>query len=256
MKEKEQFPKVMTKEDTKELLSIIESLNSKLSPEDKIGFNLQYRQVKIPNNVLQELKKRKAESVKAIDKEKMDEVLFLYEKNKSEDEQIKRAKLIEIENLDKTLKRLNTEEAELIRENENIKFNKNNLQQRTNDMKNLINRRKKEYDKKVEELEKMKELSKELDSIHQEKSKINKDWEEFEIYIKKREKIQKAENDLKSKLCILCFEQIRMIYYSFCGHLSLCKKCYSKTNKYEKKCPICFEKSELVVKILDEKKGY
>ena len=49
-KDNEEFPKVMNREDTKELVSIIENINSQAEPNAKIGLNLQYRQVKIPSN--------------------------------------------------------------------------------------------------------------------------------------------------------------------------------------------------------------
>lgn len=58
-KDGEQFPKVMTKQDKDELVSIINKLNSGVEPKDKIGFNIQYRQVKIPANIYFSLKKEK-----------------------------------------------------------------------------------------------------------------------------------------------------------------------------------------------------
>ena len=256
IKDKEQFPKIMTKEDTKELISVIDSLNSKLSPEDHIGFNLQFRQVKIPINVLQELKNRKIESMKTMGEEEINETNIIYEKYKSEDEKIRRVKLIEFENLDKSIKKLNTEEIELFRENENKRANINKLKDRVNIMRSQLITRKEEYNKKYKELQNLVEYSKELESILQKKMKVSQDWYKFENFVKKREKINKSEYDLKKKLCFLCHEEIKMIFYTGCGHLALCKKCYSQTHKYEKKCPICFVKSELVVKILDLKKGY
>lgn len=256
IKDKEQFPKIMTKEDTKELISVIDSLNSKLSPEDHIGFNLQFRQVKIPINVLQELKKRKIESMKTMGEEEINKTNVVYDKYKSEDEAIRRVKLIEFENIDKSIKKLNTEETELCRENESKRANISNLKERVSIMRSQLIKREVEYNKKDEELQRVENLSKELDSSRQQKLKLSQEWYKFENYVKKREKINKSEYELKKKLCFLCHEEIKMIFYTACGHLALCKKCYSQTHKYEKKCPICYVKSELVVKILDFKKGY
>ena len=50
-KEAEQFRNIMNKEDTKELSSIISSLNSTSSQKENIGLNLQYRQVKLTMSI-------------------------------------------------------------------------------------------------------------------------------------------------------------------------------------------------------------
>ena len=51
-KELEKFPNIMPKEDLKELSSIINLLNSTANPDEKIGLNLQYRQLKVPEKTL------------------------------------------------------------------------------------------------------------------------------------------------------------------------------------------------------------
>ena len=256
IKENEQFPKVITKEDTKELISIIESLNSKLSPQDKIGFNLQYRQVKLPSNVFQELKKRKSESMKIIDKEKVDKINLLYEKNKSKDEQINRAKLLEIENLEKNLKKLNREEADILRECENSTLNLSNLRTKTNNMRYELRERNKEYDKKESEYNNDNTQFNETEKYYQEILNKREEKSVLENYRKKKFKVEKEEKELKRMLCHACQGEKKMIYYSACRHLSLCKKCYSKYNKYEKNCPICNKISELILKITEENKKY
>ena len=62
-KEEENFPNIMTKEDTKELSNIINLLNSKTdNPDEKIGLNLQYRLIKIPENIYNKIKERNSNS--------------------------------------------------------------------------------------------------------------------------------------------------------------------------------------------------
>ena len=111
IKEEEKFPNIMTKEDTKELSSIINLLNSKSNPDEKIGLNLQYRQVKLPKNIYILLKERKKNSQNYLEKEKKDanikSIIAQYEENKSIEEQYIRGKKFEIDSLDKKIKKLN-----------------------------------------------------------------------------------------------------------------------------------------------------
>ena len=81
-KEAEQFPNIMNKEDTKELSSIISSLNSTSSQKENIGLNLQYRQVKLSMSIYESLKQRKKNTQKILEEEKKDQniidILSLY----------------------------------------------------------------------------------------------------------------------------------------------------------------------------------
>ena len=135
-KENEECPKVMTKEDTKEIISIVETLNRGKDPKDKIGLNLQYRQIKLLSNVYFSLKNRKNKKLNNSDKEKEENILSIYEKNKSEEEQFNHRQLLEIENLNKKLKNINQEEIEMSREYEIITNNILNLRSKIDNLRN------------------------------------------------------------------------------------------------------------------------
>lgn len=255
-KENEDFPKVMTKEDTKELISIIETINSQADPKDKIGLNLQYRQLKLPSNVYFALKNRKNMQLKNTDKEKEEKILSEYEKNKSLEEQYNRRQLLEIEHLNKILKKLNQEEVEMSREFDNITNNITNLKNKTEILRN-------EKDKNINSvLEKeieVRQCAEELERLKNEcEFQLNEHekMKEYEKLVEEKEKLNKDEENIKKILCHNCHTKKRVIYYTGCKHLSLCKKCYSEHKEFEKRCPICHKISELVVKILEENKRY
>lgn len=253
-KENEQFPKVMTKEDTRELISVIESLNSKLDQEDKIGINLQYRIVKLSSFVLNYLKQRKMESSKCKEKEKEkgENILNIYEKNKSEEEQFNRRQSLELEKLNKKLKLLKAEEEDIDSEIKKIETNIDNYNIKTNKLRveedkinNII------VQKEIE----AKQIEEELINVENEYEK-NRDclerWEEYEKYIDRKEKINHEEEKINKMLCCKCNKNIKTIYYSKCKHLALCKKC-----PYSQRCPLCSKNSEFVVKVREEEdKGY
>jgi hypothetical protein len=71
-KEDEQFPYIMSKEDTKELSSIINLLNASSPENEKIGLNLQYRQVKIPQTIYNQLNQRKLNCKNYLENEEKD----------------------------------------------------------------------------------------------------------------------------------------------------------------------------------------
>ena len=255
-KEAEQFPNIMNKEDTKELSSIISSLNSTSSQKENIGLNLQYRQVKLPMSIYESLKQRKKNTQKILEEEKKDQniidILSLYEDNKSTEEQYKRGKMLESENLDKKIKKLNSEENELLLEAENFKNNANTLNQKIksiNDDKDKIcnNIMMNELEQKNNN-DKIMELQAKIET----KIRSNENHKNFEKYLEEQKKIKEKQNYIKTKLCYKCKQQPRIYYYSLCNHLVLCRNCYSNNNNNNGNniiCPICSEVSELIIKV-------
>lgn len=255
-KEAEQFPNIMNKEDTKELSSIISSLNSTSSQKENIGLNLQYRQVKLPMSIYESLKQRKKNTQKILEEEKKDQniidILSLYEDNKSTEEQYKRGKMLENENLDKKIKKLNSEENELLLEAENFKNNANTLNQKIksiNDDKDKIcnNIMMNELEQKNNN-DKIMELQTKIET----KIRSNENHKNFEKYLEEQKKIKEKQNYIKTKLCYKCKQQPRIYYYSLCNHLVLCRNCYSNNNNNNGNniiCPICSEVSELIIKV-------
>ena len=255
-KEAEQFPNIMNKEDTKELSSIISSLNSTSSQKENIGLNLQYRQVKLPMSIYESLKQRKKNTQKILEEEKKDQniidILSLYEDNKSTEEQYKRGKMLENENLDKKIKKLNSEENELLLEAENFKNSANTLNQKLksiNDDKDKIcnNIMMNELEQKNNN-DKIMELQAKIET----KIRSNENHKNFEKYLEEQKKIQEKQNYIKTKLCYKCKQQPRIYYYSLCNHLVLCRNCYSNNNNNNGNniiCPICSEVSELIIKV-------
>ena len=255
-KEAEQFPNIMNKEDTKELSSIISSLNSTSSQKENIGLNLQYRQVKLPMSIYESLKQRKKNTQKILEEEKKDQniidILSLYEGNKSTEEQYKRGKMLESENLDKKIKKLNSEENELLLEAENFKNNANTLNQKIksiNDDKDKIcnNIMMNELEQKNNN-DKIMELQAKIET----KIRSNENHKNFEKYLEEQKKIKEKQNYIKTKLCYKCKQQPRIYYYSLCNHLVLCRNCYSNNNNNNGNniiCPICSEVSELIIKV-------
>ena len=255
-KDNEQFPKIMTKEDTKELISLVETLNKNAEPKDKIGLNLQYRQVKIPSDIYHSLKNRKNDSLKSLEKEKIEKIESLYEENKSKEEQFNRRMQLEIEKYDKKLKKLNAEEAELGLDYDGIMTNIAHIR---NDTEKLRNEKEESYNfilKNENEEKKLKEELEKLQKNYEEKILKQQIFKDFDEYIERNNKIINEEKKVKELLCFKCKMKLRKIYYSGCKHLALCKECYSNNKKYEKKCPICSQISELVIKILDVNKNY
>ena len=255
-KENEEFPKVMTKEDTKELISIVETLNRGKDPKDKIGLNLQYRQIKLPSNVYFSLKNRKNKKLNNSDKEKEDNILFIYKQNKSEEEQFNRRQLLEIENLNKKLKYLNQEEIEMSREYENITNNIISLRSKIDNLRNEKERTSHFVLEKEIELRSYTNTFEQLRNEYEMKLNEHEQLKEYEKYIEGKEEYIKDEEKVKKILCHYCHNKKRIIYYTGCKHLSLCKKCYSEHKEFEKRCPICYKISELVVKILEDNKRY
>ena len=255
-KEAEQFPNIMNKEDTKELSSIISSLNSTSSQKENIGLNLQYRQVKLPMSIYESLKQRKKNTQKILEEEKKDQniidILSLYEDNKSTEEQYKRGKMLENENLDKKIKKLNSEENELLLEAENFKNSANTLNQKIksiNDDKDKIcnNIMMNELEQKNNN-DKIMELQTKIET----KIRSNENHKNFEKYLEEQKKIKEKQNYIKTKLCYKCKQQPRIYYYSLCNHLVLCRNCYSNNNNNNGNniiCPICSEVSELIIKV-------
>ena len=255
-KEAEQFPNIMNKEDTKELSSIISSLNSTSSQKENIGLNLQYRQVKLPMSIYESLKQRKKNTQKILEEEKKDQniidILSLYEDNKSTEEQYKRGKMLENENLDKKIKKLNSEENELLLEAENFKNNANTLNQKIkaiNDDKDKIcnNIMMNELEQKNNN-DKIMELQTKIET----KIRSNENHKNFEKYLEEQKKIKEKQNYIRTKLCYECKQQPRIYYYSLCNHLVLCRNCYSNNNNNNGNniiCPICSEVSELIIKV-------
>ena len=253
-KEAEQFPNIMNKEDTKELSSIISSLNSTSSQKENIGLNLQYRQVKLPMSIYESLKQRKKNTHKILEEEKKDQniidILSLYEDNKSTEEQYKRGKMLENENLDKKIKKLNSEENELLLEAENFKNNANTLNQKIksiNDDKDKICN-----NIMMNELEQKNNNDKiiELQAKIEIKIRNNENHKNFEKYLEEQKKIKEKQNYIKTKLCYKCKQQPRIYYYSLCNHLVLCRNCYSNNNNNNNIiCPICSKVSELIIKV-------
>ena len=255
-KEAEQFPNIMNKEDTKELSSIISSLNSTSSQKENIGLNLQYRQVKLPMSIYESLKQRKKNTQKILEEEKKDQniidILSLYEDNKSTEEQYKRGKMLENENLDKKIKKLNSEENELLLEAENFKNNANTLNQKIksiNDDKDKICN-----NIMMNELEQKNNNDKiiELQAKIETKIRSNENHKNFEKYLEEQKKIKEKQNYIRTKLCYKCKQQPRIYYYSLCNHLVLCRNCYSNNNNNNGNniiCPICSEVSELIIKV-------
>ena len=249
-KEAEQFPNIMNKEDTKELSSIISSLNSTSSQKENIGLNLQYRQVKLPMSIYESLKQRKKNTQKILEEEKKDQniidILSLYEDNKSTEEQYKRGKMLENENLDKKIKKLNSEENELLLEAENFKNNANTLNQKIksiNDDKDKIcnNIMMNELEQKNNN-DKIMELQTKIET----KIRSNENHKNFEKDLEEQKKIKEKQNYIKTKLCYKCKQQPRIYYYSLCNHLVLCRNCYSNNNNNNGNniiCPICSEVS-------------
>ena len=252
IKEEEKFPNIMTKEDTKELSSIINLLNSKSNPDEKIGLNLQYRQVKLPKNIYILLKERKKNSQNYLEKEKKDanikSIIAQYEENKSIEEQYIRGKKFEIDSLDKKIKKLNLEEIELSQEVNNFNNKLDNLaekmkstQMERDKIKNII---------KASELEE-KNMKNKISEL-EEKNRINynkiKKLNELKTYLKEKKQVNEDEINIKKMLCYECKNQPRIYYYAKCQHLALCENCYAKM-KQNSKCPICNENNELVVKV-------
>ena len=251
-KESEEFPKIMSKEDTKELSSIINLLNSSSANNEKIGLNLQYRQVKLPQNIYNSLKERKLKAQNYLENETKNEnnvkVISLYEENKSTEEQYIRSKIFEIENLERKIKKLKLEEAKLNQESENARnslINSNaeleNVKEEKNRIQNYINNNKTEGKKLEEKIA-------EIQEINIKKMKKKENLKSLERYRNERNRAKEDDYQIKKLLCVKCNEHPRDYFYTKCQHLALCKNCYIKANNSE--CPICKQKSELVMKVL------
>ena len=249
----DQFPTIMSKDDTRELLSIIETINSNEDQTNKIGLNLQFRHLRIPEKILQSLIDRKNEvkSIKTKEKENSENILNIYEDNKNMVEDYEREKYFDIERMDKEIKQYNKEEGELDREMEQIIKDISDLKAKTNNIRYENDKKNKFIMKNEIEAKKMEENIDNLNKEYDEKLNKTEAWKEFKNYIKKKEEINNEEKTIKNMFCVLCKAQKRKIYYLGCQHLVLCKKCYGSNKKYEKKCPICSKISELVVR-LDE----
>lgn len=256
--ENDQFPTILSKEDTRELLSIIETINSNEDQKNKIGLNLQFRQLRIPEKILQSLIDRKNEvkNLKTKDKEIIEKILNIYDDNKNNVEIYEREKNFDIERMDKEIKQYNMEESELDSEIEKTIKKIKDVKDNTNEIRYENDNRNKYIMKNEIEVKTMEEnidiLNKEYDA------KLNKSeaWKELKNYIKNKEKINTEEKAVKNLFCVICKREKRKIYYLGCQHLALCKKCYSENKKYEKKCPICSKISELVVRLDEIKKSY
>lgn len=255
-KEAELYPNIMKKEDTKELSSIINLLNSTSSPNEKIGLNLQYRQVKLPQKIINDLKERKTRAQKYLENEKKDEnninIIALYEENKSKEEQYKRDKLIENNNLEKNIKKLNSEENNLMQEIENIQNNLKNLSQKINIIKSEKERIQNSIRKfKLDEI-KISENFAETKEKNNKKLKELEKLKNVENIMKEKKNIKEEELIIKKFLCYKCKVQPRIFYYSSCEHLALCKNCYVHTE--HPKCPICLrENNQFIIKVILEK---
>ena len=255
-KDAEQFPKVMTKKDKDELVSIINKLNSGVEPKDKIGFNIQYRQVKIPANIYFSLKKKKKDYNQILDKEKKNIILTQFEENKSIEENFERKKSLEIEDLNKKIKKLNNEYSDLIRDKEIISNNSINTDNITKKLREDIDKIKSKIEIYQSEVNKSNQEYYKLLKEKDEKTERQEVLNCLEKYIKDKMLLIEEQKRIKKMLCYKCESKVRMIFYCGCSHLALCKDCYRENKIFEKKCPICHKISELVVKILEENKNY
>ena len=256
-KEEENFPNIMTKEDTKELSNIINLLNSKTdNPDEKIGLNLQYRLIKIPENIYNKIKERNSNSKNNFEKAKKDpEFLSIkkeYDENKSKEELYIRGKDYEIDCLDKNIKQLHKKENELIQQVNNFKTKLDDLSQKitsTQRERDTIKNNIKQFELDAKN---MKEKIAELDEINKINYEKIKKKNEYKNYLKEKKEVDEDEANIKKLLCFECQKQPRIIYYSKCQHLALCENCYNK-GKQNSECPICHEISELIVKVSLEK---
>ena len=257
-KDSEYFQKIMTKEDTKELSSIINLLNSK-SPDEKIGLNLQYRQIKIPQSIYNSLKERKLKAQKFLENEKTEQnninIISLYEDNKAREEQYIREHMINMENIEKKIRKLNHEENDILQEIENIKNNIYNLSQKYNNLKIELEKSKNFISLNQVEEKKIHEKINEMKEKKKKKKKIIENKKLYEKYNEEKKKIKEEEIKIKKMLCVKCQSQPRIYYYTGCKHLALCKNCYVHSNN-AKKCPICSKISELLIKVNIEKPNY
>ena len=255
-KEAEEFPKIMSKEDTKELSSIINLLNTSSAQNEKIGLNLQYRQVKLPQNIYNSLKERKLKALNYLDKDTKNEynvgVTSLYEENKSTEEQYIRSKIFEIENLERKIKKLKSEEAKLNQECDNVRKSLIisdqdliKIKEEKNQINNYINKSKNEENETEKKIKEIQELNKK-------KMQKKENLKNIEKYRKEKNRIKEDESKIKKLLCLECNAQPRHYYYTKCQHLALCKNCYNKKDN-NSICPICKQSSELVIKVLIEK---
>ena len=253
-KELEKFPNIMPKEDLKELSSIINLLNSTANPDEKIGLNLQYRQLKVPEKTLllieEKIKNANRYLKNEIKDENIQRINRTYEDNKSKEEIFIRNKEIEKDNLDKTIKKLNLEEVGLSQEYENINNRLYNLDENMNairkdnekiknSIKSMENERK-NLENKISELEVQNKIN------YDKKKKLN----ELNAYLKEQKELKEEEENIKEMLCYKCKSQPRIYYYSECKHLALCKDCFETIEKNT--CPICKNNNELVMKVLLE----
>lgn len=255
-KDNEEFPKVMTKQDKDELISIIDILNSQSEPKDKIGINLQYRQVKIPINVMLSFKNRKNEYHKFLENEKNDKIISEYEENKSKEEQFNRRKAIEIENLTKNIKKLNCEESELQQEIDNISNNLINIKIKTDKIGKEKDRCKSNILKYEYDLNNLNQEVEKLQQENEEKIQRQERLRALDKYIEERKRLRDKEEILKNMLCYKCKSRLRNVFYSNCKHLALCRECYKENKSFDKRCPICLKVSEMVIKILSENMNY
>ena len=251
-KESEQYPRIMSKEDTKELSSIINLLNSSSAENEKIGLNLQYRQVKIPQTIYNALNQRRLNCKNYLENEKKDknnnDIIDLYEENKSAEENFIRSKMFEIENLEKKIKKLNSEEAQLIQEIDNGKNNLKNLSQKLNLIQNE-NEKIKNFIKSNESEEKNMQIKiKEIQEQNIKQKEKLENLKNVEKYTKEKQRIKEEESKIKKMLCYKCKSQPRIVYYSVCEHLALCKNCHAEAG-YNLKCPICKLDNEFVFNV-------
>ena len=251
-KEDEQFPYIMSKEDTKELSSIINLLNASSPENEKIGLNLQYRQVKLPQTIYNQLNQRKLNCKNYLENEEKDinnvNILDLYEENKSAEEQFIRGKIFEIENLDKKIKKLNSEETQLQQEIDNGRINLQNLSKELNTIKEENEKIKNFIKSNATEEKNMQNKIMELQEHNNKQIKKLNNLKNVEEFAKEKKRIKEEEIKIKKMLCYKCKSQPRIVYYSKCKHLALCKNCIAKMEN-EAKCPICSEVSELIIKV-------
>ena len=144
--------------------------------------------------------------------------------------------------------KLKLEEAKLNQESENARnslINSNaeleNVKEEKNRIQNYINNNKTEGKKLEEKIA-------EIQEINIKKMKKKENLKSLERYRNERNRAKEDDYQIKKLLCVKCNEHPRDYFYTKCQHLALCKNCYIKANNSE--CPICKQKSELVMKVL------
>lgn len=267
VKESQEFPRIMNKQEKKELQDIIKIMNSTNQGTGRgiIGYNLQYNQVKCPIEIMEEIDQKIREydefiqekkkiydannnSIQFMEEEENDnnnsdnkennnkdniETEFLkkyklYLKNRAEEEQLDRRQQNELESLDKELRQLKEEEE---KEKKTLFFLERNISQTKEQIKENKDKEKqmlKEREVNFCNFSLLLEENNKLTNEIDALKRIKNYQEKAKEVMEKEKEIFIKEKEIEKDLCIICKKEPRTYFFANCHHLVIGKNCYKK----------------------------